>query len=88
MAQVIIRHLDEDVKAALKRRASRHGWSMIILDANVLSALMQQQPNSVVVGWLDAQPAGSIWISGITLFEALHGLAWLPDGQRKAIPAG
>lgn len=36
MAQVIIRHLDEDVKAALERRASRHGWSMIILDANVL----------------------------------------------------
>jgi hypothetical protein len=33
---------------------------------------------------LDAQPAESIWIRGITLFENLHGLAWLPDGQRKA----
>ncbi len=43
-----------------------------------------QQPDTVVVGWLDAQPAESIWISGITLFEALYGLAWLPDGQHKA----
>lgn len=45
---------------------------------------MQQQPDPAVVGWLDAQPAESIWISGITLFEALYGLAWLPDGQREA----
>lgn len=28
MAQVIVRNLDEDIKAALKRRASQHGWSM------------------------------------------------------------
>jgi predicted nucleic acid-binding protein len=57
---------------------------MIILNTNVLTAFMQQQPGSGVVGWLDAQPAESIWISGITLFENVHGLAWLPDGQRKA----
>ena len=28
MAQVIVRNLEDDVKAALKQRASRHGWSM------------------------------------------------------------
>ena len=28
MAQVIVRNLDDDVKAALKQRASQHGWSM------------------------------------------------------------
>ncbi|TAK50928.1 MAG: Arc family DNA-binding protein [Betaproteobacteria bacterium] len=28
MAQVIVRHLEEDVKARLKRRAERHGRSM------------------------------------------------------------
>jgi plasmid stability protein len=27
VAQVIVRHLDDNVKAALKRRASQHGWS-------------------------------------------------------------
>ena len=28
MAQVIVRNIEDDVKAALKQRANRHGWSM------------------------------------------------------------
>lgn len=28
MAQVIVRNIDEDVKAGLKQRAIQHGWSM------------------------------------------------------------
>jgi predicted nucleic acid-binding protein len=56
---------------------------MIILDTNVLSALMQQQPDPVVVNWLDAQAAEAIWITSITLFEARYGLDLLPDSQRK-----
>ena len=56
---------------------------MILLDTNVLSALMQRQPDARVVAWLDRQPAESVWISSITLFEARYGLEVLPDGQRK-----
>ena len=58
---------------------------MIILDTNVLSALMQQQPDRAVVSWLDAQAASAIWISSITLFEARYGLALMPESQRKAL---
>lgn len=58
---------------------------MIILDTNVLSALMQQQPDSAVVDWLDAQPAEAIWICSITLFEARYGLGLLAEGQRKSL---
>lgn len=58
---------------------------MIMLDTNVLSALMQQQPDPQVVSWLDDQPAESIWISSITLFEARYGLALLASGQRKSM---
>jgi predicted nucleic acid-binding protein len=58
---------------------------MIILDTNVLSALMQQQPDPQVVAWLDEQPAESVWISSITLFEARYGLALLAPGQRKSV---
>lgn len=58
---------------------------MIILDTNVLSALMQQQPDPVVVNWLDAQAAEAIWISSITLFEARYGLALMPQSQRKTL---
>ncbi len=57
---------------------------MIILDTNVLSALMQQHPDPQVVAWLDDQPAESIWINSITLFEARYGLALLVSGQRKS----
>ncbi|MDP1693763.1 MAG: type II toxin-antitoxin system VapC family toxin [Burkholderiaceae bacterium] len=58
---------------------------MIVLDTNVLSALMQQQPDAQVVAWLDDQPAESIWISSITLFEARYGLALLASGRRKKL---
>jgi plasmid stability protein len=28
MAQIIVRNLEDDIKTALKQRASQHGWSM------------------------------------------------------------
>ncbi len=58
---------------------------MIILDTNVLSALMQQLPDPHVLAWLDQQPAESVWLSSITVFEARYGLALLNDGQRKTL---
>jgi hypothetical protein len=56
---------------------------VIILDTNVLSALMRTAPDAAVVRWLDRQPAESIWITSITLFEVRLGLALLPRGRRK-----
>lgn len=56
---------------------------MIILDTNVLSALMQQQPETTVIRWLDHQSAESIWITSITLFEVRLGIALLPKGKRQ-----
>ena len=56
---------------------------MIILDTNVLSALMRKVPEAPVVAWLDRQPAESVWITSITLFEARLGLALLPSGRRR-----
>ena len=43
---------------------------MIILDTNVLGALMRSVPDAAMVKWLDRQPAESVWITSITLFEA------------------
>ncbi len=56
---------------------------MIILDTNVLSALMRTSPDAAVVRWLDAQPAESIWVTSITVFETHLGLALLPQGRRR-----
>jgi predicted nucleic acid-binding protein len=58
---------------------------VIILDTNVLSALMRTAPEAEVVRWLDHQPAESIWITSITLFETRLGLALLPRGRRRQL---
>lgn len=54
---------------------------MILLDTNVVSALMAQ--DVAVIAWLDAQPAESIWLTSITVFETEFGLALLPPGKRR-----
>lgn len=56
---------------------------MIILDTNVLSALMRRQPEPTVLAWLDNQPAASIWLTSITVFESRLGLALLRRGRRR-----
>jgi predicted nucleic acid-binding protein len=56
---------------------------VIVIDTNVLSALMREVPDRPVVEWLDRQAAESIWITSITLFEARLGLALLPKGKRR-----
>lgn len=56
---------------------------MIILDTNVISALMREEPEERVVRWLDQQPTQSVWITSVTLFEARLGIALLPKGKRQ-----
>lgn len=56
---------------------------MILLDTNVLSALMLREPDPSVVTWLDAQPAESIWTTSITVFEIQTGLELLKTGRRR-----
>ncbi len=56
---------------------------MILLDTNVVSALMQQQPDPAVVAWLDNQPAESVWTTAITVFEVQTGLEVLEPGRRR-----
>ncbi|MBU3684379.1 MAG: type II toxin-antitoxin system VapC family toxin [Phycisphaerales bacterium] len=56
---------------------------MIVLDTNVLSALMQRQPVPAVLDWLDRQPSNSLWTTSITVFEVQHGIERLPRGRRR-----
>src|SRR5665213_237545 len=44
---------------------------------------MRSVPEAPVVTWLDRQPAESVWITTITLFEARLGMALLPSGRRR-----
>ena len=56
---------------------------MIVLDTNVLSALMQREADPAVVAWLDLQPSESVWTTAVTVFEIRFGLELLAPGRRK-----
>lgn len=58
---------------------------MIILDTNVLSALMRDPPEQVVVAWLDRQPRLSIWTTSITILEIHFGIAIMSSGKRRTL---
>ena len=57
---------------------------MIVLDTNVISAVMQSKPEPRVVAWLDAQPSESIWTTSISVFEVRYGLQTMPQGRRRS----
>lgn len=58
---------------------------MIILDTDVLSALMRERPELVIEKWLDRQPRESIWTTSVTILEIRFGLALMPLGRRRAM---
>ncbi len=58
---------------------------MIILDTNVLSALMRQAPDERVVAWLDRQPRTSIWTTSVTVLEVRYGLQIMAAGKRRSL---
>jgi hypothetical protein len=57
---------------------------MIILDTNVLSALMSRIPDKQIIAWLDNQPRASVWTTSVTVLEIRFGLQTMPVGKRRA----
>jgi toxin FitB len=56
---------------------------MIVLDTNVVSALMLREPDVAVRRWLDDRPAESIWLTALTIFEIRFGIETLAGGRRR-----
>lgn len=56
---------------------------MILLDTNVVSALMAHESDWTVATWLDEQPSESVWTTSVTVFEVRTGLELLPDSRRR-----
>ncbi|MCL2716811.1 MAG: type II toxin-antitoxin system VapC family toxin [Alphaproteobacteria bacterium] len=56
---------------------------MLILDTNVISEAMKPKPDPKVLAWLNAQVAGTLYLTSVTLAELLDGLRILPKGERK-----
>jgi hypothetical protein len=58
---------------------------VIVLDTNVLSALMRQTPDRQAIAWLDRQPRISIWTTSVSVFEVRFGLRIMPAGKRRTL---
>lgn len=56
---------------------------MILLDTNVLSAVMRDAPDPAVVRWLDDQPSESMWTTSVTVFEIRFGIDLLTPSRRR-----
>lgn len=58
---------------------------MIVLDTNVLSALMRQTPDRNAIAWLDQQPRTSVWTTSVTILEVRFGLQIMATGKRRSL---
>ena len=58
---------------------------MIIIDTNVVSALMRPDKNQIIVNWLDSQIKSDLCICSITVYEIYFGLAVSPFGQKREL---
>jgi predicted nucleic acid-binding protein len=56
---------------------------MIVLDTNVVSELMKSAPDTAVMGWIDAIPGATVFVSAVTQAEILYGVALVPEGKRR-----
>jgi predicted nucleic acid-binding protein len=56
---------------------------MMVLDTNVLSALMRKTPDAKVITWLDKQSRTSVWTTSVTILEIRFGLQIMAAGRRR-----
>ena len=62
---------------------------MILLDTNVVSAVMQKHPEPAVLQWLNDQSSAEIWLPSVVVFELRYGAAIHPDpGRRRLLQDG
>ena len=54
-----------------------------LLDTNVLSELMREQPHQKVLAWFANQTVDHLLTSAVTHTEILTGIALLPAGKRR-----
>jgi len=58
---------------------------MILLDTNVVSEHLRPRPKLTVLGWIDAQPATTLYICTPVLAELRFGAERLQPGRKQTI---
>jgi hypothetical protein len=56
---------------------------VIVLDTNVISPLIRNEPDSTIVSWFNRVPQASLWLTTISLFELRYGIELLPPSRRR-----
>lgn len=56
---------------------------MIVLDTNVVSELMRDEPHAEVLVWLDDRPTRELFVTAVTEAEVRTGIAFLPEDKRR-----
>jgi predicted nucleic acid-binding protein len=56
---------------------------VLILDTNVISEVLRQAPDEIVVSWFEAQPRQQLFTTAVTQAEILYGITLLPKGNRR-----
>jgi predicted nucleic acid-binding protein len=56
---------------------------VIVLDTNVISPLIRNEPDSTIVSWFNRVPQASLWLTTISLFELRYGIELLPASRRR-----
>ena len=54
-----------------------------LLDTSIISELLSEKPNPVVIHWLDAQPEETIYLSVVSLAEIKQSIENLTDVKKK-----
>ena len=57
---------------------------MLMLDTNMLSAIMSPKPEQRITDWILDQPSEALFTATVCQAEILSGIAILPQGRRRA----
>jgi predicted nucleic acid-binding protein len=58
---------------------------VILLDTNVISALVRPEPDQAIKSWLDIQPPESMWTTSVSVYELRFGVELLAFGRRRQL---
>ena len=56
---------------------------MIVLETDVLAAMMRLQLNPPIIDWLDQKVREDLHMTTVSMYELANGVAVLPRGKRK-----
>lgn len=57
---------------------------VIVLDTNVISALMEEHKNPIIAEWIEGYEEQDLWLTSTSVAEILFGIAIMPEGRRRA----